>query len=194
MVLTFTMMLVVALLAAIFRAEFEAWMPWIAERLRRAAIQSLKGPLRDRYDEEWAAHLAETPGHVGKVLTAIGFNWASRQISIRSAFYKIGYRSTVSLSLMLKDIGRAIMFAANRCDGLLGSKLGDHVGWMLAQVGFEVTFTAMAVMHYRTKFIEDAHARLQAETDQEQRFRQLIEKLHAIGVRSDPETATAPKE
>jgi len=83
MALTFGAALLIAFLAAIFRSEFEAWMPWIAERLRRLALRPFKGALRERLDEEWSAYLDEVPGNVGKVFCALGFNVASRVILVR---------------------------------------------------------------------------------------------------------------
>lgn len=75
-------LLLVACLAAVFRAEFEAWTPWLAERLRRLALRPLCGELRERLDEEWRAYLEEVPGFLGKVICAVGFNWASRQVAV----------------------------------------------------------------------------------------------------------------
>lgn len=181
MVVTFLMMLAVALLAAVFRSEFEAWMPWIAERLRRAAVRALKGPVRDRYDEEWSAHLEETPGYVGKVCAAIGFNWASREISFRSAMYQIGYRGTVRIALALKGFGKALMALAGWVDQLPGPKLiRMNVSMLGVRLAFQIVFTAMYFMHARTKFIEDEEKRAEAERRQEEGWRELMTKISAL--------------
>lgn len=79
--MTLTIALVVSVLTVIFKAEFEAWMPHLAERLRRAAVRQMPGSFQARVDEEWSSHLAETPGFIGKVLCAIGFNIAALRIS-----------------------------------------------------------------------------------------------------------------
>lgn len=187
MVVTFLMMLTVALLAVVFRVEFEAWMPWMAERLRRAALKPLKGPLRERYDEEWAAYLAEIPGQVGKVVAALGFNWASRRISVRSAAYRIAYRSTLSLAGILKDFGKLVMAVANQCDRTSSVAPVRYLSWQLSRFAFEIIFSAMHVMHARTRFIEDHQARAQAEASQLQRFEALLSKLQALSDKADPE-------
>lgn len=164
MVVTFLMMLVVAFLAVIFRAEFEAWMPWIAERLRRAALRPLKGALRDRFDEEWAAHLAETPGYVGKVIAAVGFNWASRKISLRSALYRIGYRWTVGVAVAFKNLGKVMMAFAEWSERIPGPRsVRDNIRHSITMFAFNIIFGAIYVMHARTKFIEDEDERARAE-------------------------------
>jgi hypothetical protein len=78
--LTFGLALLAAIIAAIFRAEYDACMPWIAERLRRRALRAFKGTIRERLDEEWAAHLQEVPSPMLKVWHGIGFNVAAAKV------------------------------------------------------------------------------------------------------------------
>lgn len=181
MVVTFLMMLAVALLAVIFRAEFEAWMPWIAERLRRAAVRPLRGALRDRLDEEWASHLAETPGYVGKVVAAMGFNWASQKISIRSALYLFGYRWTVGAAHAFRKLGKAMMAFAEWSDGIPGPRsIRANIGHWSSMFAFSIMFSAIYIMHARTNFIEDEDERARAENSQAQNFEVLVRKLTAL--------------
>lgn len=181
MVVTFLMMLAVAFLAVIFRAEFEAWMPWIAERLRRAAVRPLRGALRDRFDEEWASHLAETPGYFGKVFAAIGFNWASRKISIRSALYLAGYRWTVGFAIAFKNLGKAMMAFAEWSECIPGPRsIRDNIRHSSSMFAFSIMFGAIYIMHARTNFIEDEDERARAENSQVQGLEVLVRKLTAL--------------
>src|ERR1700756_1871868 len=61
---------IAALLGKLFADEFEAWLPWITERVTRAAIRRLAEDQRERYDEEWRSHLDEVPGELSKVWVA----------------------------------------------------------------------------------------------------------------------------
>ncbi|TNB48141.1 hypothetical protein FF124_07310 [Martelella lutilitoris] len=51
----------------ILAEEFRAWNPWIVRRVKSLAVGTLPLELRERYDEEWDAYLAEIPGHLGGV-------------------------------------------------------------------------------------------------------------------------------
>ncbi len=61
--------------------EVKAWTPWIASRLTTFAVRRLPEHCRDRYREEWASHLEDIPGNVGKLWVAIGFYTAARKIA-----------------------------------------------------------------------------------------------------------------
>ena len=61
--------------------EFTAWTPWIIERLIRRAVTKLPDPQRERFEEEWRSHIDEIPGDIGKLVAAIGFGSAARDIS-----------------------------------------------------------------------------------------------------------------
>lgn len=82
--LAFSTALLVALVAAVFRSEFEAWMPWFAKMLRRAGVRLSPAPLRERLAEEWEAYLEEVPGHLAKVACALGFVAAGLNLSMRA--------------------------------------------------------------------------------------------------------------
>jgi hypothetical protein len=58
--------------------EFKAWTPRIAGRLLERAVKKLPKNLQERMREEWASHLAETPGEVGKLIAAWGFGRTAR--------------------------------------------------------------------------------------------------------------------
>lgn len=61
--------------------EVREWMPWAADRLIKRAVDRLPADQRERYREEWRAHVDDTPGLVGKLYVAVGFLSASRGIA-----------------------------------------------------------------------------------------------------------------
>jgi len=61
--------------------EFRAWTPRIVATLIRRAVRKLPEDQRERYQEEWAGHVAETPGEIGKLLLALGLQFASYRMS-----------------------------------------------------------------------------------------------------------------
>jgi len=70
-----------ALFVRLFGDEVKAWMPCIAARLVRVAVQNLPASERDRFSEEWTSHINEVPGEVKKLWDAAGFVFAAHQIS-----------------------------------------------------------------------------------------------------------------
>jgi lipopolysaccharide/colanic/teichoic acid biosynthesis glycosyltransferase len=61
--------------------EFKDWSPRIAQVLLRAAVRRAPADLQERWSEEWAAHLNDTPGALGKIFLALGFNFAAAEAS-----------------------------------------------------------------------------------------------------------------
>lgn len=61
--------------------EFKAWTPWLTRHLLYRAVKKMPLDMAERYNEEWASHIAETPGEVGKLIAAIGFVFAARSMS-----------------------------------------------------------------------------------------------------------------
>jgi hypothetical protein len=49
------------------------WTPWVTRRLLAVAVLSLPEGQRERYAEEWAAHLEQVPGVVGKLVVSLKF-------------------------------------------------------------------------------------------------------------------------
>lgn len=192
MVMTFIMMLVVAICAAIFRSEFEAWMPWLAERLRRLALRPLQGNLRDRLDEEWASHLAETPGFVGKVLTALGFNWASRQISLRQSLYRFGFFLSAKAMRTLHAISKLLMGLSGGVAGLaLPVSVRDPLSDVLGNFGLELMFFAVWVACWRSCLIADPVERERYEQKRLEALTVLNGKLEEIYSRAETERSEA---
>lgn len=128
--LTFGAALLIAVIAAIFRSEFEACMPWLAERLRRLALKLLSGAIRDRLDEEWAAYLQEIPGYLAKLVCAAGFVLAAGRIGAATFTRRLAYRSLGLLSKRLialsSSMSRVSLLSRNR-------QLGALVVWLLCR-------------------------------------------------------------
>ncbi len=53
--------------------ECKAWTPWLIKYFINRAINKLHEEERDRFAEEWLAHVNELPGEVGKIIAALGF-------------------------------------------------------------------------------------------------------------------------
>jgi hypothetical protein len=73
--------LLTGVLGRVLSDECKAWLPWIAERLIRRAVNSLPQNQRERYNEEWRSHVDEVPGAIGKVLVASSLLRAGWRIS-----------------------------------------------------------------------------------------------------------------
>jgi lipopolysaccharide/colanic/teichoic acid biosynthesis glycosyltransferase len=61
--------------------EFKAWSPWIVRKVIQRAVRQLPENKRQRFAEEWQAHVNEIPGDVGKIVVAFGFLSAAGKIS-----------------------------------------------------------------------------------------------------------------
>jgi hypothetical protein len=70
-----------ALLAKLFADEVKAWLPFVAERLRRVAIRLVPPDQQERLSEEWSSYLEALPGGLAKVWEGFGFIRAAREIS-----------------------------------------------------------------------------------------------------------------
>ncbi|MEU3964003.1 NB-ARC domain-containing protein [Streptomyces buecherae] len=63
-----------AILLPLVLTELGDWCPWLANRLARWTARSLgDASLSNRYAEEWSAELAEVPGKLSKLITALGY-------------------------------------------------------------------------------------------------------------------------
>jgi MraZ protein len=63
--------------ARLFADEFKAWNPKISGFIVRYAVSRLPKQERERYSEEWSAHINDVPGEVGKLCAAVGCVCAS---------------------------------------------------------------------------------------------------------------------
>ena len=70
-----------ATLAKILADEFKAWAPALANAILRWSVSQLPKDRRDRFREEWAAHIAEVPGDLSRVITAARMFVAARRIA-----------------------------------------------------------------------------------------------------------------
>ena len=62
--------------------EFNAWIPWIIQRVIRRAIMRLPPTQRERFQEEWQSHVNEVPGEIGKLAVSLGFLTAARKMTL----------------------------------------------------------------------------------------------------------------
>jgi hypothetical protein len=64
--------------------EFKAWTPWMISSLVAFAVRRLPKDRQERYCEEWQSHVAEIPGEVGKIFTALSFSIAAFRMNSES--------------------------------------------------------------------------------------------------------------
>mgnify|MGYP003575488902 CR=1 FL=1 len=185
MVVTLLTALLVAIIAAVFRAEFEAWMPWIAERLRRHALKPLTGELRERLDEEWNAYLADTPGYVGKVWQAIGFNWASRRVAISLYRRRVLSAGIIRLmSVMFKGAG-IVSTMSRRMNSIAGNPVTKFASRLLSSLSVRMTSYALITNYWRIGLIGDAARRQAAHDEYTASLTRFIDHLRESCARAD---------
>ena len=68
--------------------EFKAWTPRLTSRILELAVSKLPQEQRARMREEWAAHIDETPGEIGKWIEAAGFLSSARRTDKASLFIR----------------------------------------------------------------------------------------------------------
>src|ERR1700719_2650024 len=61
--------------------DVKEWLPWTTQRLVERAVSRLPEEERDRFEEEWWAHINELPGNLAKVYAAWGCLSASKAIN-----------------------------------------------------------------------------------------------------------------
>jgi hypothetical protein len=69
-----------AMLGRFLADDLKAWCPFLTDSLINLAVRRLPSDLQDRYVEEWRAHIADTPGEIGKLFCAAGFLWAGWRV------------------------------------------------------------------------------------------------------------------
>lgn len=60
--------------------EVTAWFPTLIDRLVCSAAKRLPRRHRERYLEEWRAHIAQTPGAAKRLWDALGFTLAAKRM------------------------------------------------------------------------------------------------------------------
>jgi lipopolysaccharide/colanic/teichoic acid biosynthesis glycosyltransferase len=60
--------------------ELRDSLPWLTRHLVQSAVGHLPSDLKERYEEEWKAHLNETPSEFAKLVTALGYCIAARRM------------------------------------------------------------------------------------------------------------------
>lgn len=68
--------LIGAVVVKVIADDVKEWTPWVTRRLLDIAVRRLPEGQQERYAEEWAAHLAEIPGVVGKLAVSLQFQIA----------------------------------------------------------------------------------------------------------------------
>jgi len=61
-----------SLVATMAAAEIKAWNPVVIRGLIKFAVARLPENQRERFEEEWHAHISEVPGQIAKLIAAVG--------------------------------------------------------------------------------------------------------------------------
>lgn len=154
--LTFGLAVLAAIIAAIFRAEYDACMPWLAERLRRRALRAFKGTIKERLDEEWAAHLQEVPSPLLKVWHGLGFVVAGAKVragNIRTALWSnllgIVVNGSIRIAKLLVQAGTVLVHP------MFGEAYARTVFICLGRPAFALIGLALSAQYTRIKIIDD---------------------------------------
>jgi hypothetical protein len=100
--------IIATLIAAVVGSETKAWAPRLIHSLTKAAVAIMPIQLRERFFEEWSAHIDEMPGVVGRLLAAVGFVFAASRISanervgrvfLRMGLYNVFYKAALRSAL-----------------------------------------------------------------------------------------------
>ncbi len=71
-----------SLVATLLWSELDAWGPKISRVLLSRAVANLPAGKRDRFHEEWAAHLGDMPTSFSQLIAAFGFIVAAERIRV----------------------------------------------------------------------------------------------------------------
>lgn len=74
--------IVVAVLSRLVADDVKAWSPRIAAWLIRQAVAMLPKAYQDRFREEWAEYISDTPGELTRLVAAAGFCVAGFRIQL----------------------------------------------------------------------------------------------------------------
>lgn len=101
-----------AVVSKLLADDFKTWTPRIVEYLVGRAVRSLPEQEQARREEEWKAHIDETPGEIVKIVTALGFQIASWKVSFHCL-------SETMLLRNLESLKRKDAFAQVNLEGRL---------------------------------------------------------------------------
>jgi putative colanic acid biosynthesis UDP-glucose lipid carrier transferase len=73
--------ILIPVIARVVSDDVKEWLPWITERLVERAVSQLPEQERDRFEEEWWAHIDELPGNLAKAYVAWGCLSAAKAIN-----------------------------------------------------------------------------------------------------------------
>ena len=77
MILSALVTLVIAILAKLLADDSKEWAQWLTRCWLALAIRSLPVSDQERYREEWAADLDDTPGTLAKLIVAVQLPFAA---------------------------------------------------------------------------------------------------------------------
>jgi hypothetical protein len=105
----FIVSVLVAVLSRLLAEEFGAWTPTIISGLIKLAVGRLPQNKRERFEEEWHAHVNDVPGQLGKFLVAMDFLRAAYGVAV-SEWHD---QTIKDLSCTVAEIDEAILISTN---------------------------------------------------------------------------------
>jgi lipopolysaccharide/colanic/teichoic acid biosynthesis glycosyltransferase len=84
-----------ALVVTAIADEFLCWTPRLCQRLVRRHARCLSPELRERYEEEWLAHVNDLPGKLSKLRFAVGTFFAAHSMAHAHTLPNVAYRHRV---------------------------------------------------------------------------------------------------
>ena len=72
--------ILIPITARLIGDDLKEWLPWITRHLIERAISRLPEKERERFEQEWWAHINDVPGNLAKVYEAWGCLSASKSI------------------------------------------------------------------------------------------------------------------
>jgi hypothetical protein len=129
----FVVSIFVAVLSKIAAEEFAAWSPSVIRSLIKFAVLRLPENKRERFEEEWQAHVNDVPGHIGKLLVAVGFFFAACDIALNDRRNEVleGWRQLLariddvhSASTTILNLSQNTLEHKSLCDDALPGLVG----------------------------------------------------------------------
>lgn len=108
--------LIATVIATLLTDELRALLPWLTQRTLQLAIRIVPAAYRDRFHEEWAAHLDDTPGSYTKLGVAIGFILAACRFSYGEICIEAGSRILAAIILAYMAPLMLFLFLVKKAD------------------------------------------------------------------------------
>jgi hypothetical protein len=87
--------------------DLKAWAPKLIDFFINVAVRQLPEHLKERYAQEWPAHVVETPGEISKILCSIGFVFAGWWVWMDAIGEQVRFTAEISI-IIFADLVTAL--------------------------------------------------------------------------------------